>query len=146
MQTKGLARSLCFVGTLLLAWPASADVVVIAHPDSPVPALTPEQVSDLYLGRLRSLPNGEPVTVIEHKHDSNVRERFFRQLNRMSLKQLNAYWARLQFSGQVLPPTSLSDGKEVLKAVRSNRLVIGYVDAAEVDGSVRILLRLKEDK
>lgn len=144
MAAKQLTLSLCLAGNLLLAGPARADIVVIANLESPVHALTPNQVSDLYLGRLRSLPDGTPVSVIEQEHDSQVRERFFRQLNNMSLKQLNAYWARLQFSGQVLPPTRLKDGKEIIRAVRSNRLTIGYVDSAEVDDSVRTLLRLKE--
>ena len=145
MRTKALIFAFGLASSLLVG-SAHADVVVIAHPESPVRALSPDQVSDLYLGRLRSLPDGESVIVVEHQPDSQVRERFFRKLNRMSLKQLNAYWARLQFSGQVLPPASLSDSKKILHEVRNNRLVIGYVDAAELDDSVRVLLRLKEEK
>ena len=62
----------------------------------------------------------------------------------MSLKQLNAYWARLRFSGEVLPPMTLPDSQLVLDAVSRTRGGIGYVDAALVDGSVKVVLRLKE--
>lgn len=137
-------RRLLLALWLTMAGTALADVVVIANRDNPVRTLSPAQVSDLYLGRLRQLPDGEPVIVLEYRHDSSLRERFFRLLNGMSLNQLNAYWARLHFSGQVLPPPTLADSREVLTAVRSKRSAIGYLDAAEVDDTVRVVLRLKE--
>lgn len=133
----------CLAGPLLLAGPARADVVVVVSQDSPVSVLSPDQVSDLYLGRLRNLPNGSTANVIEQQRDSRVREQFFRLLNGMTLKQTNAYWARLQFSGQVLPPLSLTDGKAVLTTVRSSPTAIGYIDSSEVDDSVRVVLHLK---
>lgn len=143
MTPRTLAYALCLSG-LLLGAETRADVVVITHPDSPVQQMTPGQVSDLYLGRLRSLPDGNAVRLLELPRDCDLRARFFQLLNGMSLKQVNAYWARLQFSGQILPPPALPDGKTVLKEVRSGRATIGYLDASEADDTVRIVLRLKD--
>ena len=140
-----------FVCLLCLASPlaACADVAVIVHPDNPVHAMTQRQVSDLYLGRSRSFDAGGlktplPASIYEQALDSPLREAFFRALNGMPVKQLNAYWARLRFSGEVLPPVALSDSRSVLDAVSRNRNAIGYVDAEAVKGSVKVVLRLKE--
>jgi len=141
---KHVIRSLLAALFCLLAMPAQADVVVVTHRDSPLRALSPAQVSDLYLGRIRSLPDGQAVIVIERERDSGLRARFFRLLNGMSLKQINAYWARLQFSGQVLPPPRFPDAGALIKTIQSSPAAIGYLDPAEVDDSVRVLLHLRD--
>jgi len=82
--------------------------------------------------------------IYEQPVASSLRESFFRSLNGMSVIQLNAYWARLRFSGEVLPPKGLADSRAVLEAVGSNRNAIGYVDAAVVSSSVKVVLLLKE--
>lgn len=137
---------------LWLAWPLSvgAEVVVIVHPDNPVQTMTPRQVSDLYLGRSRFIGTHQkgsslPAIIYEHPADSPLREVFFRSLNGMTLSQLNAYWARLRFSGEILPPVALGDSRAVVDAVRRNRSAIGYVDASAISGaSVKIVLHLKD--
>lgn len=126
---------------------AHADIAVIVHPENPVKTLTAKQVSDLYLGRNRHFQvnadnNSMAATIYEHPANSSLREKFFRALNGMSVSQLNAYWARLRFSGEVLPPEAVADSRSVLDAVKRNRNAIGYVDASAVDGSVKIVLRI----
>jgi ABC-type phosphate transport system substrate-binding protein len=133
-------------------WPFAvhADVLVIAHPDSPIPQLSARQVSDLYLGRIRHLPLDNaaaptPISLYEQP-DSPLRESFFRSLNGMSITQLNAYWARLRFSGEVLPPLTLSDSRTVIEKVSGDRHAIGYIDATALPAAqkYKIVLRLKE--
>ena len=138
-------------GLLWLATlPVGAEVVVIVHPESSVQALTPRQVSNLYLGRSPIIGRQEreatlPTAVFEHPADSPLREAFIRSLNGMTLSQLNAYWARLRFSGEVLPPVALTSNGAVIDAVRRDRNAIGYVDAKAVGGaSVKVVLRLKD--
>lgn len=139
-QKKLLAACCLF----LYACAVRAEIVVICHLDNPVKALSARQVSDIFLGRSRTFPGGAGALILEHRRDARMREEFFRALNGMTLKQLNAYWARLQFSGEVQPPQSLDDSAAVLEAVRKDAAAIGYVDAAAVDNSVRVVLRLKE--
>lgn len=131
---------LYFLGLLSLGWPPAgrAEVVVIVHPDNPQRAMTVREVSDIYLGR------GRGLSAYDLPADSAVREIFFRSLNGMSIRQLNAYWARLRFSGEVLPPATLADSRMVVEAVSRNPNAIGYVDAAALSASVKVVLRLKE--
>ena len=128
----------------LASAPVSAEIAVIANRDSPVQSLTTKQVSDLYLGRSRTLALGETLTVFEQPVDSPLREMFFLSLNGMKIKQVNAYWARLRFSGEIMPPQSLSDSKAVIEAVKRERNAVGYIDAAMANSSVRVVLTLKE--
>ena len=106
--------------------------------------LLARQISDFYLGRARSSESSELLNIYEQPVDSTLREKFFRGLNGMNLKQLNAYWARLRFSGEVLPPVSLPDNLAMLNTVRRDRNALGYVDAAALDSSVRLVLLIKE--
>ncbi|MFZ2308572.1 MAG: hypothetical protein WAW73_01490 [Rhodoferax sp.] len=130
-----------------LASAQAAEIAVVVNPNNPVSVMTAREVSDLYLGRSRSFVLDDqkiPAAVYEQPQDSTLRESFFRALNGMNLKQLNAYWARLRFSGEVLPPMVLPDSRLVLDAVSRNRGGIGYIDAALVDTSVKVVLRVRE--
>ena len=142
---------ICFLLLLCLEWPGTsfADVAVIVHPDSPVQNMTARQVSDLYLGRARSFDMGDQgntvlAAIYEQPTDSVVREVFFRSLNGMRISQVNAYWARLRFSGEMLPPSSLSDMRSALDVVGRNKNAIAYVDAKMVNRTVKVVLLLKE--
>jgi len=142
--TRRLAAALLW----LLCMPAApADVAVVVHPDSPLRSLNAREVSNLYLGRVRSVGvDGAriAVTLFEQPADSALREAFFRALNGMAIRQVNAYWARLRYSGEVLPPSQLADSAAVVDAVARDRSAIGYVDARAVSPSVRTVLLLKE--
>lgn len=142
--------SLC---ALILAISATAtltagaeEVAVVVNLKNSIEKMTPEQVSDIFLGRHRTFPSGDPVLVLERERNSPLRKKFFQSLNGMSLRRLNAYWARLQFSGEVQPPPTLGNSRDILQAVRKNPNAIGYVDAAIVDDSVRVVLILKDRK
>ncbi|MBF0469627.1 MAG: phosphate ABC transporter substrate-binding protein [Desulfamplus sp.] len=122
---------------------SSGEVVVVVNHKNPVQSLSKREVSDMFLARRRTFPSGQAVLVLEHEKNSRVRENFFSLLNQMTLKQVNAYWARLQFSGEVQPPQSLSDSRSVLEMVKRNSNAIGYMESTSVDESVRIVLHLK---
>ena len=125
--------------------PTHADIVVIAAHDSPINTITVQETAHLYMGRINGVAGiGATPILLYDLPDGPLRETFFRLLNGMSIEQVNAYWARLQFSGNVLPPTRLSNARAVLDAVSHHLNAIGYVDDSSVDASVKILLRLRE--
>jgi ABC-type phosphate transport system substrate-binding protein len=128
---------------LLAARVYGGEIAVIVAADSPMQSLNAKEISDLYLGRYKA-GSGERALVFDHPRDSDIRHRFYRQLNGMELRRVNAYWARLQFSGDTPPPVTLRDSEEIAAAVSRNRLAIGYIDAAAVIGDVRIVMVLRE--
>lgn len=132
-----------FLAVFAGASPAHADVYVIANASSGLSSLSRQQVADIYLGRTRSLGD-HPATLYDQPDDQPAREQFFRLLVNMPLPQVNAYWARLSFTGRQSPPHILPDETAILQAVRRTPGAIGYVTAPPNDPSIRVLLRLQE--
>lgn len=128
---------------LLLLMPVmglGSDLVVVANPKSGAERLSREQVVNIFLGRFRQFPSGltaEPLDLPEAE-----RARFYRKLVGKELAEINAYWARLIFSGRTLPPEPLKSEAAVVYRVASSPGAIGYVSRAAVDTRVRIVFEL----
>jgi ABC-type phosphate transport system substrate-binding protein len=143
MATRRLLP-VCLAATLWAAGGAAAtEVVVVVNRDSPVKLLSRAQVSDLYLGRVRSVVPGKLAWILDQPRESALRRAFFEALlDGVPIRQVNAYWTRLQFSGELQPPPELPNDAAVLDAVRRNPLAIGYVKADGLPADVRVVLRL----
>lgn len=128
---------------ILLAGAAQAEVVVVVHPDNPAQEFSRRQLVDLYMGRTLYFPDGGLVLRIDQAPESSVRAHFYRGLVDKSVAEVNAYWARLLFTGRASPPQILEDSQSVLKAVRANRNAIGYIDSADVDNTVKVVGRVQ---
>jgi hypothetical protein len=117
-------------------------LVVIVHPDSGVDALTNADAVNIFMGRYRKLPSGLVALPVDIDDRSAERRQFYRMLVRKDLAEIDAYWARLIFSGQTSPPLKVPDGHAALHLVASNRAAIAYVDRTLVDERVRIVMDL----
>lgn len=131
------------MATLALADVALADIVVITHPQSAVTSLTREQVVDIYMGRSSTFPNGRPAIAFDMKSDQPIRTTFYQKLVGKSVAQINAYWARLLFTGSATPPMALKDSAMMLHMVQENRDAIGYIDSAEATGKLNVVFRFE---
>ncbi|MEI6207446.1 MAG: hypothetical protein WCP20_11735 [Desulfuromonadales bacterium] len=140
-----IAHSFILLAVILLA-PArvvTAETVIIVHPDNPVTSLNREQVVDIYMGRKLNFPGGNTALPIDLPPDSEVRSDFYRKLVDKSIAQINAYWARLLFTGRATPPRVLSSDTSILKSVRENRDAIAYIASENLDAKVKVVYRLK---
>lgn len=117
-----------------------AEILVIGHVKNGIENLTAKQVQDIYLGRGRILPNGKFALPIDQP--SPLRAEFYEKLTGRPVEQINAYWARIMFTGQASPPQQLPGDEAVMQTVRENEGAIGYIDKASIDQTVRILLEL----
>ena len=130
---------------LLLTGPlaGAGELVVVVNPASGVERLSRAEVVNLFLGRTRRLPSGLTALPIDQPGASGERADFYRTLVGKDLADINAYWARLLFSGQASPPRQADSTEEVLELVRTNKGAVGYVDAAKVDRRVRVVLEVR---
>ena len=102
-------------------------------------------VAELYLGRTRTFESGQHAIVIDQGLDDPVRRRFFKDISGLSIGQVNAFWSRLKFTGQMQAPKSVDGDSAVLEWVRSTPTAIGYVSAiASSDPKVKTVLVLHE--
>ena len=117
----------------------AGDLVVIVNPASGVERLRREEVVNLFLGRTRQLPSGLPALPLDQGPEAPNRARFYRDLVSKELPDINAYWARLLFSGQATPPRQIASEADLLDFVRTHPGAIAYVDRAKADRRVRIV-------
>ena len=122
---------------------AVADIVVIAHPDSTLQQLSRKEIIDLYMGRVRHLPSGEKASTLDLPMDSEHRKQFYKDLTGKTIPQINAYWARLIFTGRATPPQSVDSTKEVIDTVMNNSSTIGYIDKSELVETVKVIAHVE---
>ena len=120
---------------------SSADIFVIGNLENGLTSMTKKEVRDIFMGRTRSFPNGSFALPIDQQ---GLRSHFYYALTDRPIEQINAYWARIMFSGQASPPIRLPDSQSIINVVIENKGAISYIDQNKVDeNSVKILLILK---
>lgn len=117
---------------------ADNDLVVVVAASSRVEHLSRTEVTHIFLGRFKKLPDGTKALPIDVKP---WRAAFYETLVGKSEAEINAYWARLTFSGQTVPPRQESPA-DALQLVATVPGAITYVERRDVDKRVRVVLEL----
>jgi ABC-type phosphate transport system substrate-binding protein len=97
-------------------------------------------VAKIYLGDIRSWPDGTPTATIDLPESNSTRIAFYREVVGKSVANMKAIWSRLIFSGKALPPKQVANDDEVKKAVASATGGLGYINATAMDATVRKVL------
>ncbi len=101
--------------------------MVIVNKDNPLNAISKQQLIDLFMGRTPYFPSGGAVVKLDAPSTSKARKEFYQSLVGMSLSEVNAYWARLMFSGRATPPMQVPQEQDIVKLVIGNSNAIGYI-------------------
>ena len=116
----------------------AAEVAVIVHPSN-ANVLNKKHIKRLYLGKRKTFPDDSRVTPLDQQEGSLIREIFIAQILGMNSNQVRMYWAQQMFTGQGMPPKIEEDDLAVKKAVMADPTAIGYIDAANVDESIKVV-------
>lgn len=141
---KACLRHLLAMTAVAFSPLAHADFYLVVQSANPQSSLTQKEAVDLFMGRNRAFRNGDPAQVYDMPRDSAQRAEFYQRLTGMGPAQVNSYWARLMFSGQTLPPQSVSDEGAMIETVKRNPSAIGWVRKEPADKQLRVLLVMKE--
>lgn len=123
---------------------AFADIAVVVNPENRVSALKEREVMDLFMGRYVAFPDGKMALPLDLPVNSPTREKFYKKLTGKGVAQINAYWAKLIFSGRAIPPRALPNSEEIIKVVSNNKNAIGYMHPSDVTSEVKVVLLIKE--
>ena len=121
-------------GGCAIAAGAGSDLVLVVHPDSGVEQLSRNQTINIFMGRHRQLPSGIAALPLDLAPE---RETFYRLLTNKTLAEINAYWARLIFSGRTSSPRQVYSAAEMLDLVADNKGAIGYLRREDLDDRVK---------
>ncbi|MEA9587370.1 phosphate ABC transporter substrate-binding protein [Xanthomonas sp. WHRI 10064A] len=138
--------SKCSAGCMLallssLAFSANADVVVVMSAKGGPDSLSAAQVSQIFLAKSNSLPGGGAAVPIDQEEGVAVRDEFYKKVASRDSAQLKSYWSQLMFTGKAQRPKRVSGDDAVKKAVTATPGAIGYISAAAVDASVKVVLK-----
>ncbi len=128
-------RRLSLVAVLGMAAQAQAGEIVMVMAAGAAP-LTKDQVSNIYIGRSNDL---KPVDLPE---SDATRDTFYKKATDRDQPQIKSLWARLAFTGQGKPPKQLADAAAVKRAVVADPKAIGYINRADLDATVKVVLTL----
>ena len=131
------------LGATLFTGTALADVAVVVGASSGLTSISAGDAKNIFLGKADKLPDGSAAVPVYQPEDSAVHGAFRDAVLKKNASQLKAYWSKLVFSGKGNPPKEVDNGAAVKAHVTSASGGIGYIDASEVDGSVKVVLTVK---
>jgi hypothetical protein len=122
-----------FIGSV---W--SQGLVVVANPEAP--HIPPDYVKRIYLGFVKTLPDGTPALPLIMKGTPDT---FFQKVLGISQKDFKTHWLTKALAGEGIPPREVG-ADEIVNLVKMNRGAIGIVpaDKARQEG-LKILLEIK---
>ncbi|NHZ66866.1 phosphate ABC transporter substrate-binding protein [Massilia genomosp. 1] len=119
---------------------AGAELVVIVSAKSPVASLRADQVADIFLGQVGTFPDGAEAVALDQRIGSQLRDEFYARVAAKTPALLKAYWTKMIFTGRGQPPQEAGDSAAVRRMVADNPALIGYIDKAALDPSVKAVL------
>ncbi|MBJ7540023.1 hypothetical protein [Marinomonas transparens] len=131
---------------LLLSLPGYAEeLVVVVNKDNAISALSKQEVIDIYMGRYVTFPDGKNAKPLDLPARSSLKNEFYLKLVNQNERKINAYWARLLFSGRAKPPVSMTSVNEVLGHLRVSEFTLAYIPESELIDAVKVVYRLDEN-
>ncbi|PPC77013.1 hypothetical protein C4K68_11330 [Pokkaliibacter plantistimulans] len=120
--------------------PSGGDgLVVVVSTQAAITQLDRYQLINIFMGRYRRLPDGGEAIPLDIGKQSEQKALFYKQLVGKPLADINAYWARLIFSGKTRPPQQVDSTEQALQQVADNPTMIAYVQRSQVDARFRIV-------
>ncbi len=133
------------IRTLLLALASAAGeagaadgVVVIGNAN--LRRIDANTIAKIYTGKVIEV-DGVPVTAINANSGSAVRNRFLQLYLKQDEDKYTAYWTVRRYIGKGASPRELTRSADVINFVNATPGAIGYIDEADVQPGVNVLLR-----
>lgn len=131
---------------LIMSFHVNAELYVVVSSQSPISDMVVEDVDDIaavYLGRKKVLGATYINQVIDRTGEK--RRRFFQRVTNMRENQINAYWAKLKFSGSMRAPEQVESESALFDKLLSNPQAVGYTSVLPPqDSGVRVVLEIDE--
>jgi len=137
MRTHFLSMLLA-LATFVVAGPAQAQgepaYRVVVNARNGVPAMSRDELSQLFLKKKTSWSNGQAVAIVDRAETSEVRQKFTEDVHHRQVRAVKRYWQQMIFGGRAVPPPEKASDDEVLAFERANPNAIGYVSASTPHG------------
>ena len=133
-------RALIAILLISVMTPALAEGVVVTS-QANTAEISLKDVKKIFLGKKGAYADGQkalPVTLIE---GDALRAQFNHEVLGKQESQYIAYWSKMVFTGNSVPPQEVSNVQEMKDVIAKNPSTVGYIDAALVDDTLRVIGR-----
>ncbi|MDF2180096.1 phosphate ABC transporter substrate-binding protein [Aliiglaciecola sp. CAU 1673] len=124
--------------TAFVSFMASAEIAVIVHPSN-ANAIDKAAIEGIFMGKRNKYDDGKVAIPINGLKESPTRDSFNEKVIGRNSSQVNAYWAKLVFTGKGTMPQELANDAEIISTVAQNEGAISYVDASSVNSTVKVV-------
>ncbi len=139
MKYTKIIASTIFLATMAVS--VNAEIAVIVSRDNQNAKMDQDSIARIFLGKSSSFPNDADAIAVDMKKGSDEHNEFTDSFLEKTPNQLATYWSRLIFTGRARPNKQVSSAAEMKKIVAKNADMIGYIDASDVDNSVRVVAK-----
>jgi hypothetical protein len=132
--------------SLAPAWAQEKDIdlVVVVHPENR--AVPPSEIEQIFLLKRRQWPDGTPIVPFNHAARDANRTAFDRAVLRMSPDEAARYWLDQRIRSGIRAPRQIGDASLLVRLVGRLKGAVAYVPANAVNGSVRVIARIRGGK
>lgn len=140
MKTLSLSI-LLIVSTSLLCGAADAlDLAVIVNKENPIESLSSEELARIFKQEKQHWEQGKRIYFLMQETGSAEKEVVLRKIFKMDHEALKKFWLTKMFRGEISSfPKTLRSNATVKRFISHSPMAIGYIDAAEIDDSVKVL-------
>ena len=115
------------------------DPVIVVSAKNPLSTLRRAQVAAIFLAQTDRFPDGAAAVALDLPSGNALRDAFYRRVADRSPALMKAYWSKMVFTGRGQPPREMHGSAAVRRMVAGNPAMIGYIDRAALDASVKAL-------
>ena len=137
-NNKNILKFLLVISISIMSNLSLSDMAVIVHPDN-ASIINPDIIKKIFLGKKKKFTDGNvamPVNALESLPSFDA---FNATIISKSRTQINAYWARLVFTGKADMPKILPSDSAIISVVSANQGAIGYIDSSSVTDKVKVV-------
>lgn len=118
---------------------AHAETLVVVAQQSPVTTLTRTQLLNIFMGRPNQLADGKRAVPVDQVEGHPLRDTFYREVLGKSNAEIKAHWSKVVFTGRGQPPKQFASDAEVKQFLARNIDAIGYIDARNRSGDLKVV-------
>jgi hypothetical protein len=111
--------------------------VVVVGQQSSRTKLSSYDISNVFLGRVESLPGSGDIKPIELKDEDELRLFFHTEMTGMSEHKLRSHWAAMVFTGKAKPPLRFPSLDSLKARLREDAQAIAYIRRQDLDASLK---------
>ena len=115
------------------------EFVVIVNKSNNDSSLSKSQVSRMFLKKVFTWKDGEPVKPIDLTPNNKMRQRFSQDIHGRNVYSIKNYWQQMIFAGRDVPPLEKESEQEIIDYVSSHPNSIGYVSASAGLENVKVI-------